>query len=600
MLEIDALTVGYPGRGGQGGPVLTDVSLRVERGEILALVGESGCGKSTLARTAVGLLEPDRGVVRVAGADVHRSRGRAARDVRRRCQMVFQDAGLSLSPRLSVHEAIREPLRIHKAGSRAEQKARVEYLLHTVGLGPELADRRPGQLSGGQRQRVAIARALALEPDVLICDEPVTALDVSIQAGVLNLLSELRDRLGLACLFIAHDLAVVQRLADRIAVMYCGRVVEEAASATFAVAPLHPYTKRLLAAAPALNSPHRPRPVEEPGIRPLPSSAAQDGCGFRARCPDRVAACETRPPLIPLAAPQPRPAADAGHYVACHLPGPGRPSSDHQGNPEKSMTDTAEHTDTWTDLLTRWDRQQDLYIEQRERRFDVMFDFLGELAPGPAPTVLDLACGPGAISDRLLRRYPEARAVAVDVDPVLLTIGQGACGDHDGRLRWVRTDLRNPDWVTALDEDGRPGTFDAVLSSTALHWLSPPELVAVYRAAATLLKPGGVLINADYLPAGPRNKRIRGACAAVNARRQSAALAGGAEDWETWWKRAESVPALGEAVETRRRIWPEGTKDEWASPGVDYHEAALREAGFAEVDVVWQDLEERVLIALMP
>ncbi|MGA5353703.1 class I SAM-dependent methyltransferase [Streptomyces thermodiastaticus] len=181
-----------------------------------------------------------------------------------------------------------------------------------------------------------------------------------------------------------------------------------------------------------------------------------------------------------------------------------------------------------------------------------------------------------------------------------LTIGQGACGDHGGRLRWVRTDLRTPDWVTALDEDGKPGTFDAVLSSTALHWLGPPELVAVYRAAATLLKPGGVLINADYLPAGPRNKRIKAASVAVNARRQSAALARGAEDWETWWKSAESVPALSEAVDARRGIWAEGAKNEWASPGIGYHEAALREAGFAEVDVVWQDLEERVLIALMP
>lgn len=259
----------------------------------------------------------------------------------------------------------------------------------------------------------------------------------------------------------------------------------------------------------------------------------------------------------------------------------------------------ADHT-AWDDLLARWDRQQVMYIEHRERRFGVMFDFLAELCPGPAPAVLDLACGPGAISDRLLRRYPQGRAVAVDADPVLLRIGQEACGDHQGRLRWVQADLRDPAWVRRLAADGAPGSFDAVLSSTALHWLSPPDLVALYRAVATLLRPGGVLINGDYLPMKPASSRIKAASAAVSARRQNDAHGRGAEDWEAWWAAVEAMPELTAEIATRRQLWPEGTRGGWANAGLDYHSVALCEAGFAEVDVVWQDLEERVLIATMP
>lgn len=254
----------------------------------------------------------------------------------------------------------------------------------------------------------------------------------------------------------------------------------------------------------------------------------------------------------------------------------------------------------WSDLLARWDRQQAMYIEHRERRFQVMFDFLAELRPGPAPAVLDLACGPGAISDRLLRRYPQAQAVAVDADPVLLRIGREACGDHSGRLRWVQADLRDPAWPTRLPGGGVPGSFDAVMSSTALHWLTPPELVAAFRAAGTLLRPGGVLINGDYLPMNPANSRIKAASAAVGARRQHEALGRGVEDWEAWWASVEAMPELAEEIATRRQIWPEGTRGGWAAAGRDYHTTALREAGFSEVDVVWQDLEEGVLIATMP
>lgn len=596
MLDVDAVSVGVRGRRRTVTPLLTEVTLQVRPGEILALVGESGSGKSTLARTAVGLCEPDQGRVLVGGVDLYASRGRAARDLRRRCQMVFQDAGLSLSPRLTVAQAIREPLRIHRIGTADEQRAQVLQLMRTVGLDPRLGDRRPGQLSGGQRQRVAIARALALEPSVLICDEPVTALDASVQAGVLNLIFDLRDRLGLACLFIAHDLAVVRRLADRVAVMYAGRVVEQAPTGAFAVTALHPYTRSLLAASTGPTMPLSDRHHDQ--SFEFPRRAISHGCSFGVRCSKHADICATVPALTPLGTPPPGDSTLSLHHVACHLPSSGGPPAGTPTERENPMSDATGNI--WTDLLARWDRQQDVYIEQRERRFDVMFDFLAELVPGPARTVLDLACGPGAISQRLLGRFPESRAVAVDVDPVLLAIGEGAHGDHGGRLRWVRADLRRTDWVDALGMDGEPGTFDAVLSSTALHWLTPPELIAVYRAAATLLKPGGVLINADFLPVGPGNRRIRAACSAINAGRQSSAIARGAEDWESWWKNVESTSVLGDAVTARAEVWHEGIASGWSKPGVSYHVAALREAGFAEVEMVWQDLEERVMIALMP
>ncbi|MFI5933806.1 class I SAM-dependent methyltransferase [Actinoplanes sp. NPDC051494] len=244
-----------------------------------------------------------------------------------------------------------------------------------------------------------------------------------------------------------------------------------------------------------------------------------------------------------------------------------------------------------SDLLRRWDAQQNVYIEHREPVFDVMFDVLEQVCPGPELTVLDLACGPGAISRRFLHRFPAGRVVALDVDPVLLAIGQDALGDRGGRLRWVRADLRDPSWP------GQVGTtVDAVLSSTALHWLSPPDLSAAYKAAADLLRPGGVLINADHLPL-PAGSRLRTACEAIDAGRQQAAVAAGAEPWDAWWAAVEAQPELAGAVAERRTLWPAGSRD-WNGAGLDFHRAALTAAGFTEVDVVWQDLEERVLAAV--
>ncbi|WP_329080908.1 ATP-binding cassette domain-containing protein [Streptosporangium sp. NBC_01469] len=256
MLEIVGVTAGY-GDGGRGGrdvtTVIEDVTMRVAAGEIVGLAGESGCGKTTLARVVTGLHRPSAGVVRVAGVDVHALRGRALRAHRRQVQMVFQDPYLTLSPRQTVGQALTEPLRIHRVGDARSRSARVRELLDLVGLDLQVGARRPGQLSGGQRQRVAIARALALEPRLLICDEPVTALDVSVQATVLNLLCDLRDRLEFGCLFITHDLAVLSQLADRIAVMRGGRIVEQGPTGDVTTHPSHPYTRTLLAATPTMD-----------------------------------------------------------------------------------------------------------------------------------------------------------------------------------------------------------------------------------------------------------------------------------------------------------------------------------------------------------
>jgi SAM-dependent methyltransferase len=244
-----------------------------------------------------------------------------------------------------------------------------------------------------------------------------------------------------------------------------------------------------------------------------------------------------------------------------------------------------------TDLLRRWDAQQNVYIEHRERVFTVMFDVLEQLCPGPQLTILDLACGPGAISQRFLRRFPHGRAIALDIDPVLLAIGQDALGDQDGRLRWIHADLREKSWPEQVGT-----TVDAVLSSTALHWLSPPDLSAAYKATADLIRPGGALINADYLPL-PAGSRLRAACEAVDRDRQQAAVDAGAEPWDDWWKAVAARPELAGALAERRTLWPDGSRG-WSGAGLDFHRAALTAAGFTECEVVWQDLEERILAAV--
>ena len=254
---------------------------------------------------------------------------------------------------------------------------------------------------------------------------------------------------------------------------------------------------------------------------------------------------------------------------------------------------TLDPIDPRPDLYRRWDVQQTAYIADRDRVYEVLFEVLTHLRPAEDLVVLDLACGPGAISGRLLERLPSARAVAVDVDPVLLAIGEGALGDFDGRLRWVRADLRDPGWADGLGEDG---SFDAVLSSTALHWLEPSVLAATYRRAFRLLRPDGVLLNADYLP-HDQGSRLRSACDALALRRRTEAFEGGAESWEQWWEAVRAEPGLADALALRETLWPEGSRD-WTGASHRFTEAALLDAGFAEAGVVWQDLQERIIVGL--
>lgn len=305
LLAVRDLRREYPTGGwlrpGPAVRAVDGVSFELGRGETLALVGESGSGKSTLARTLLRLEEPDGGSVRFDGLDVLALEGEALRALRRRMQIVFQDASGALNPRMRVGDAVAEGLEIHHLCRPDERPARVQALLQEVGLDPGLADRYPRALSGGQRQRVVIARALAVEPSFLVLDEPVSALDVSVQAQVLTLLLDLQQRRGLSYLYIAHDLAVVRQVAHRVAVMYLGRLVETGPTEEVLAAPAHPYTQALVSAVPALVGGAESGRIVLSGDPPSPLERLA-GCAFHPRCfhPARDARCTTeRPELRP-------------------------------------------------------------------------------------------------------------------------------------------------------------------------------------------------------------------------------------------------------------------------------------------------------------
>jgi oligopeptide/dipeptide ABC transporter, ATP-binding protein, C-terminal domain len=303
LLELTDVHTHFPVRHGGTVKAVDGVTLSVARGEILGLVGESGCGKSTLARTILQLVPTTAGTVILEGKNLTRADAATLHAARRDAQMVFQDPYASLNPRLTVYATLAEPLLVHRICPRDEVPARVAALMEQVGLAPRFMRKYPHEFSGGQRQRIAIARALALEPKLIIADEPVSALDVSIQAQILNLLADLCRARNLTLLFIAHDLSVVKHLSDRIAVMYLGKIVELGPAADVIDHPAHPYTRSLVSAIPTVRTDTRdPRPrLTLTGDPPSPINPPP-GCRFHPRCPYAIDRCrEIVPPLIPAA-----------------------------------------------------------------------------------------------------------------------------------------------------------------------------------------------------------------------------------------------------------------------------------------------------------
>ncbi len=286
------------------------VSFDIFNGEVFGVVGESGSGKSTLARCLLRLEEPTSGTIEFGGMDWLTLKGGALRKARREMQAVFQDPYSSLNPRMTAGGSVEEPLLVHKIGTKAERRERVRELLEQVGLDPSDAARYPHEFSGGQRQRICIARALALSPKLIVLDEPVSALDVSVQAQVINLLRDLRDKMGLSYLFIAHGLPVVENISDRVAVMYLGRFCETAPAAELFKTPLHPYTKALLAAAPEPDPESARAQAPISGEIPSPSDPPS-GCRFHPRCPIAKERCAAEAPELREISP--------GHHAACHF-----------------------------------------------------------------------------------------------------------------------------------------------------------------------------------------------------------------------------------------------------------------------------------------
>jgi peptide/nickel transport system ATP-binding protein len=313
LLRAENLTVEFPvGSTGLKVHAVSDVSLDINEGETLGLVGESGCGKSTTGKALMQMPRPNSGEVLFEGHDLVKLSGSELRKVRPRMQMIFQDPISSLNPRRRVFDIVAEPLRIWRRGSKDDQRQLVNETLEAVGIPPDSASRRPHQFSGGQCQRISVARALVMDPKLIICDEPVSALDVSVQAQILNLLEDMKKRYGLTLVFIAHDLAVVKNVSDRVAVMYLGKLCEVAPPDELYARPAHPYTSALLSAI----------PVPDPGVKhedrttlggEIPSPIAPpSGCRFRTRCPKAQDMCaQVEPKMRQIG---------FGHYVACHFP----------------------------------------------------------------------------------------------------------------------------------------------------------------------------------------------------------------------------------------------------------------------------------------